>query len=147
MPVTASRAGVARRAKPQAKGEAGLTTPRQNYLAENYALASHFFPRSTHFNNCERGTQSSWHPIIGDLLAELSFDTKVTEDVVTARRTSLKHQDVEQDLRVVGYLLMPTRQLEFSLPLLCSRRVESGAVQPRGEISGLVDRAGETGVV
>ena len=50
---------------------------------------------------------------IGDLLAELSFDTEVIEDVVTARRTSLDHQDVEQSLRVVGYLLMHTRQLDM----------------------------------
>ena len=50
---------------------------------------------------------------IGDLLAELSFDTEVIEDVVNARRTSLDHQDVEQGLRVVGYLLMHTRQLDM----------------------------------
>jgi len=50
---------------------------------------------------------------IGDLLAELNFDTEVTEDVVTARRTILDHQDVEQSLRVVGYLLMHTRQLDM----------------------------------
>jgi pyruvate,water dikinase len=43
----------------------------------------------------------------------LSFDTEVIEDVVTARRTSLDHQDVEQSLRVVGYLLMHTRQLDM----------------------------------
>jgi len=50
---------------------------------------------------------------IGDLLAELSFDTEVTEDVVTARRTILDHHDVERSLRVVGYLLMHTRQLDM----------------------------------
>jgi len=50
---------------------------------------------------------------IGDLLAELSFDTEVIEDVVTARRTSLDHQNVERSLRVVGYLLMHTRQLDM----------------------------------
>jgi pyruvate,water dikinase len=50
---------------------------------------------------------------IGNLLAELNFDTEVIEDVVTARRTSLDHQDVEQGLRVVGYLLMHTRQLDM----------------------------------
>jgi pyruvate,water dikinase len=50
---------------------------------------------------------------IGDLLAELYFDTEVTEDVVTARRTNLDHQDVEQALRGVGYLLMHTRQLDM----------------------------------
>jgi len=50
---------------------------------------------------------------IGDLLAELSFDTEVIEDVVTARRTGLEGSDVEQGLRVVGYLLMHTRQLDM----------------------------------
>jgi len=50
---------------------------------------------------------------IGDLLADLSFDVKVTEDVVTARRTGLDAADIEQGLRVVGYLLMHTRQLDM----------------------------------
>jgi hypothetical protein len=38
-PITASCDGAARRAKPQAEGEAGRPIPRQK-LASNYALAS-----------------------------------------------------------------------------------------------------------
>jgi pyruvate,water dikinase len=41
-----------------------------------------------------------------------NVDTEGTEDVVTARRTSLDHQAVAQALQVVGYLLMHTRQLD-----------------------------------
>ncbi|MBD3853641.1 MAG: pyruvate, water dikinase, partial [Acidobacteria bacterium] len=51
--------------------------------------------------------------LIGDLLANLGFDVEVTEDVVTARRTSIDWAGVEQALRVVGYLLMHTRQLDM----------------------------------
>ena len=50
---------------------------------------------------------------IGDILADLGFEIAITEDVVTARRTGLSASDVERDLRVVGYLLMHTRQLDM----------------------------------
>ncbi len=49
---------------------------------------------------------------IGDLLVDLDFSVEVTEDVVMARRTHLDPQAVEKALRVVGYLLMHTRQLD-----------------------------------
>ena len=51
--------------------------------------------------------------LIGDLLEELSFETTVTNDVVTARRTNVDASAVELGLRVVGYLLMHTRQLDM----------------------------------
>jgi pyruvate,water dikinase len=51
--------------------------------------------------------------LIGNLLADLGFDTDVTDDLVTARRTSLKQPEVEHGLRIVGYLLMHTRQLDM----------------------------------
>jgi pyruvate,water dikinase len=51
--------------------------------------------------------------LIGDLLEDHGFEISVTEDMVTARRTGLQQNDVEQGLRVVGYLLMHTRQLDM----------------------------------
>jgi pyruvate,water dikinase len=50
---------------------------------------------------------------ISDLLADLGFDTNVTEDVVVARRTGLERAKIEQGLGIVGYLLMHTRQLDM----------------------------------
>ena len=50
---------------------------------------------------------------IGALLAKLGFEVNVTEDVVTARKTHLDKEEVEQAVRVVGYLLMHTRQLDM----------------------------------
>jgi pyruvate,water dikinase len=50
---------------------------------------------------------------IGDLLEELAFEVRVTEDVVTARRTHLAQREVENGVKVVGYLLMHTRQLDM----------------------------------
>jgi pyruvate,water dikinase len=50
---------------------------------------------------------------IGSLLEDLGFAVAVTEDVVTARRTNLGRVEVEQAVRVVGYLLMHTRQLDM----------------------------------
>jgi len=76
--------------------------PEENYLSFSFKGGA---------ANLER--KAARARFIGELLAELSFDTEVIEDVVTARRTSLDHQEVEQALRVVGYLLMHTRQLDM----------------------------------
>jgi pyruvate,water dikinase len=51
--------------------------------------------------------------LIGDLLADVGFETNITEDLVTARRTHLEQPEVEHGLRIVGYLLMHTRQLDM----------------------------------
>jgi pyruvate,water dikinase len=51
--------------------------------------------------------------LIGNLLADLGFETNVTDDMVTARRTNLEQPAVVHGLRVVGYLLMHTRQLDM----------------------------------
>ncbi len=50
---------------------------------------------------------------IGDLMAELGFEVDVTEDVVSARRTGLDSGRTEDSVRVLGYLLMHTRQLDM----------------------------------
>ncbi len=50
---------------------------------------------------------------IGALLEDHDFEVKVTNDVVTARRTGLERDRIEQTLRIVGYLLMHTRQLDM----------------------------------
>jgi len=80
---------------------AGLR-PEENYLSFSFKGGA-----ADHERKAARAR------FIGDLLADLRFAVKVTEDVVTARRTGLDHQDVEQSLRVVGYLLMHTRQLDM----------------------------------
>jgi pyruvate,water dikinase len=51
--------------------------------------------------------------LIGELLADLGCDINIIEDMVTARRTNLGQPEVEQGLRIVGYLLMHTRQLDM----------------------------------
>jgi pyruvate,water dikinase len=79
---------------------------------------------------------------IGDLLADLSFDVKVTEDVVTARRTNLDAADVEQGLRVVGYLLMHTRQLDMVMNQPAA--VEHYRSKMRADIEGLQRATGRT---
>jgi pyruvate,water dikinase len=50
---------------------------------------------------------------IGALLEGVGFEVNVTEDVMTARRTHLVGEEVEAGVRVVGYLLMHTRQLDM----------------------------------
>jgi pyruvate,water dikinase len=50
---------------------------------------------------------------IGHLMVEIEFETRITEDFVTARRMNLAAREVEQALRAVGYLLMHTRQLDM----------------------------------
>jgi pyruvate,water dikinase len=72
---------------------------------------------------------------IGDLLAERDFQIRVTQDVVTARRTHLAHGDVEDGVRVVGYLLMHTRQLDIIMG--DKRAVEHYRAKMRADISSL----------
>jgi pyruvate,water dikinase len=72
---------------------------------------------------------------IGDILADLGFQVDITEDVVTARRTGLDHADVEQGLRVVGYLLMHTRQLDMVMNQPTA--VEHYRAKMRADIEGL----------
>jgi pyruvate,water dikinase len=50
---------------------------------------------------------------IGELMCELGFEIDVTEDVVSARRTGLDSEHTEAAVRLVGYLLMHTRQLDM----------------------------------
>jgi pyruvate,water dikinase len=73
--------------------------------------------------------------LIGDLLSEMSFEVNVTEDVVTARRTGIDRADVEQGLRVVGYLLMHTRQLDMIMNQPAA--VEHYRSKMRADIEGL----------
>ena len=51
--------------------------------------------------------------LIGALLADRGFETNIIEDMVTARKTHLEQPEVESDLRIVGYLLMHTRQIDM----------------------------------
>jgi pyruvate,water dikinase len=51
--------------------------------------------------------------LIRSVLADLGFETNVADDMVTARKTNLEQPAVEHGLRIVGYLLMHTRQLDM----------------------------------
>ncbi len=77
---------------------------------------------------------------IGDLLTDLSFVVEITEDVVTARRTGLDWAVVEQALRVVGYLLMHTRQLDMVMNQPAA--VEHYRSKMRADIEGLQTTTG-----
>jgi pyruvate,water dikinase len=72
---------------------------------------------------------------IGDLLADQGFETRVTEDVVTARRTNLDRHAVEQALKIIGYLLMHTRQLDMIMDKQST--VERYRKKMRSDIEGL----------
>ncbi len=73
-------------------------------------------------------------------MADLSFDVKVTEDVVTARRTGVDRTVIEQALRVVGYLLMHTRQLDMVMNQPAA--VEKYRSKMRIDIEGLLTMTG-----
>ncbi len=76
--------------------------PEENYLSFSFKGGA-----------ADRDRKAGRARFIGGLLANLGFETGVTEDMVTARRTNLEHQAVEDGVRVVGYLLMHTRQLDM----------------------------------
>jgi pyruvate,water dikinase len=72
---------------------------------------------------------------IAGLLSEIGFDTQVTEDVVTARRTHLQQDAIEEGVKVVGYLLMHTRQLDMIMG--DPKAVTHYRQKMRGEIASL----------
>ena len=76
--------------------------PEENYLSFSFKGGA-----------ADRERKAGRARFIGALLADLDFETQVTEDVVTARRTNLHQNSVEDGVRVVGYLLMHTRQLDM----------------------------------
>jgi len=76
--------------------------PEENYLSFSFKGGA-----------ADRERKAGRARLIGALLEELGFATNVTEDVVTARRTNLHQDDVEDGVRVVGYLLMHTRQIDM----------------------------------
>ena len=98
--------------------------PEENYLSFSFKGGAADFER-----------KAARARLVGDLLADLSFDVEVTEDVVTARRTSLDWAVVEQGLRVVGYLLMHTRQLDMVMNQPAA--VEHYRSKMRADIEGL----------
>ncbi len=50
---------------------------------------------------------------VADILADKGFSLKVIEDTVTARASELPQETVLELLKIVGYLLMHTRQLDM----------------------------------
>ncbi len=73
---------------------------------------------------------------IGGLLDEVGFEVKITEDVVTARRTGLGSCHIEKTLEVVGYLLMHTRQLDMVMN--DSAAVHHYRTKMRTDIAGIL---------
>jgi pyruvate,water dikinase len=142
-----------------------LATPfKKPYAVRNYFIISEHFVNlqsrfGFHFTNVEalagsrpeenylsfsfKGGAADYHRraararFIGDLLADLAFTVEITEDVVTARRTTLDRVSVEQALRVVGYLLMHTRQLDVVMDEPSA--VEYYRSKMRTDIEGLVE--------
>jgi pyruvate,water dikinase len=50
---------------------------------------------------------------LAEILDELDFRVNIKEDTAQARVEQLSQEDMEMRLRVVGYLLMHTRQLDM----------------------------------
>jgi pyruvate,water dikinase len=59
---------------------------------------------------------------IAELLADRGFGLKVIEDTVTARASALPQEAILQMVRIVGYLLMHTRQLDMIMGDAGTRR-------------------------
>jgi pyruvate,water dikinase len=78
------------------------TRPEENYLSFSFKGGA-----------ADLSRKAARARLIGDLLSDLDFDVQVTEDVVAARRTMVESTVIERALRVVGYLLMHTRQLDM----------------------------------
>jgi pyruvate,water dikinase len=76
--------------------------PEENYLSFSFKGGA-----------ADRDRKAGRARFIGALLEDLGFETAVIEDMVTARRTNLQQMDAEDGVRVVGYLLMHTRQLDM----------------------------------
>ena len=76
--------------------------PEENYLSFSFKGGAADLDR--------KGARAKF---IGDILSELGFEVTVTTDLVSARRTGLDANGIEQTLKVVGYLLMHTRQLDM----------------------------------
>jgi pyruvate,water dikinase len=72
---------------------------------------------------------------IGEILIDTDFEVKITSDVVTARRTGLEAHSIEETLRVVGYLLMHTRQLDMVMNNPAA--VDYYSTKMRADIEGL----------
>jgi pyruvate,water dikinase len=83
------------------EGLAGFR-PEENYLSFSFKGGAADIDRKT-----------ARARLIGHLLADVGFETRITEDVVTARRTNLDAAEVERGLRIIGYLLIHTRQLDM----------------------------------
>jgi pyruvate,water dikinase len=76
--------------------------PEENYLSFSFKGGA-----------ADRERKAARARFIGELLANLGFEITVIEDVVSARRTHLGRAEVEEGVRVIGYLLMHTRQLDM----------------------------------
>ena len=75
---------------------------------------------------------------IADLLEELGFRVKVKEDTAFARLEGLDRGDMFTHLRVIGYLLMHTRQLDMIMA--APAVVKHYREKMNGDIEALVGR-------
>ena len=72
---------------------------------------------------------------IADILADKGFRMKVIEDTVTARASALPQEIVLDLVRIVGYLLMHTRQLDMIMG--DQRSIDHYRSKLEGDIAGL----------
>jgi pyruvate,water dikinase len=63
----------------------------------------------------DMGRRSTRVRLVAEILEEHGFSVTIVEDTVTARLAGLPETAMEQRLRVVGYLLMHTRQLDMAM--------------------------------
>jgi pyruvate,water dikinase len=63
----------------------------------------------------DMGRRSTRVRLVAEILEERGFSVTIVEDTVTARLAGLPEAAMEQRLRVVGYLLMHTRQLDMAM--------------------------------
>jgi pyruvate,water dikinase len=63
----------------------------------------------------DMGRRSTRVRLVAEILDEHGFSVTIVEDTVTARLAGLPEAAMEQRLRVVGYLLMHTRQLDMAM--------------------------------
>jgi pyruvate,water dikinase len=75
--------------------------PEENYIAFSFKGGA-----------ADRQRRSSRIRLIADFLEELDFAVTVVHDTATARIAGLSAPDTAQRLRIIGYLLMHTRQLD-----------------------------------
>jgi pyruvate,water dikinase len=76
---------------------------------------------------------------VADILADKGFGLKVVEDTVTARASALPQERILEMIKIVGYLLMHTRQLDMIMG--DQRSIDRYRAKLEGDIASLGARS------